>query len=409
MTPLATTETQRTLDGTAQVAVTGLMQITDAVQGVHRAIAAIPFTILKPLPGVGTTAFTHDTIADGVYDAVRTVMRGVGEGARLVIKSIPPEYLPDREAPAPWSGQAISALNGAFGDRLAEHGNALTLGMAFAHKGRALPLDEAAWAAAHPQATGKVAVFIHGLCCNESVWDLHRPDHDGHNYAERLAVEGGFTPLFVRYNSGLGMADNGAALAQLLDGLMEVYPRRIQQLVLIGHSMGGLVARSALAQATDDDAAWLKPVTHLFCLGAPHLGAPLESWAWNAGRLLDRLPFTAPFGGWLKARSIGIKQLRHGHLRFTDGVDEDLDAVFGSAAGPCPRPAHVRYGFIGSSLGPDPEAPLARLLGDGLVRLDSARAAAMGDADWASFTGLHHIRLSNDRRVYEQLRVWLRA
>jgi len=117
--------------------------------------------------------------------------------------------------------------------------------MTFVHHGRALPLDAAAWAAAHPQATGKVAVFVHGLCCNESVWDLHRVHHDGQNYAERLSREAGFTPLFVRYNSGLGIADNGATLSQLLDGLMEVYPRRIQHLVLIGHSMGGLVARGS--------------------------------------------------------------------------------------------------------------------------------------------------------------------
>ncbi len=409
MTPLVSTDPQRTLDGAAQVAVIGLTQVTEAVQAVHRAIAAIPFSMLGPLPGARGTAFTHDTIADGVYDAVRIVTRGVGEGARRIIRALPAEYLPDPEAPAPWQGQAISALNGAFGDRLAEHGSPLTLGMTFVHHGRALPLDAAAWATAHPQATGKVAVFVHGLCCNESVWDLHRAHHDGQNYAERLSREGGFTPLFVRYNSGLGIADNGATLSQLLDGLMEVYPRRIQHLVLIGHSMGGLVARSALAQAMDDDAAWLKPTRHLFCLGAPHLGAPLEGWAWHAARLLDRLPFTAPFGGWLKARSVGIKQLRHGHLRLTDGVNEDLDSVFGSAAGPCPRPANVRLGFIGSSLGANPDALIARWFGDGLVRLASAHAALIGEADRASFSGLHHLQLSNDRRVCDQLIAWLRA
>lgn len=409
MGALVTTETQRSLDGAAQVAITGLTQVTTAVQDIHRAIAAIPFGLLKPLPGVRATAFTHDTIADGVYETVRTVMQGVGEGARLAIKSMPPEWLPDREAPPPWSSDAISALNGAFGDHLAAQDHPLTLGMAFAAKGRAVSLDAVDMATAYPQATGKVAIFVHGLCCNESVWDMYRADHDGQNYAERLAREAGFTPMFVRYNSGLAMADNGAALAQLLDGLMEVYPRRIQQLVIIGHSMGGLVARSALAQAMADDLTWLRRTTHLFCLGSPHLGAPLEAWAWQAARLLDAVPFTVPFAGWLKARSIGVKQLRHGHIRFEDCVDEDLDGVFGTPAGPCPRPDHVRLGFIGTVLGADAYSPVSRFLGDGLVRLSSAQATSLGDVDWAAFSGRHHIRLVNDRDIYNQLLAWLQT
>lgn len=408
MNTLVTTEKQRSLDGAARVAVTGLTQVTDAVQGIHRAIAAIPFGLLRPLPGARATAFTHDTIADGVYDTVRTVMQGVGEGARLAIKSMPPEWLPDGEAPPPsWSRDAISALNGAFGDRLAAQNNPLTLGMAFAHSGRAVPLDAVDMAAAYPHATGKVAIFVHGLCCNESIWEMYRADHDDQTYAERLASEAGFTPLFVRYNSGLAMADNGAALAQLLDGLMEVYPRRIEQLVIIGHSMGGLVARSAVAQAVDDELGWLRATTHLFCLGSPHLGAPLETWAWHGARLLDAIPFTAPFAGWLKARSVGIKHLRHGYVHPDDVVDDDLDTVCGTPAAPRPRPAHVRFGFIGTVLGDDADAASARFWGDGLVRLSSARAQSLVDADWAAFSGRHHLRLANDPAIYLQLRTWL--
>jgi len=408
MGTLVTTETQRSLDGAAAVAVTGLTEITTAVQEIHRAIAAIPFGLLRPLPGTRATAFTHDTIADGVYDSIRTVMQGVGAGARLAIKSLPPEWLPDRAAPPRWSSDAISALNGAFGDHLDAQGHPLTLGMAFAQQGRSVALDETAMAAAYPQATGKVAIFLHGLCCNESVWDFYRAEHDGHSYAERLAREEGFTPLFVRYNSGLAMADNGAALNQLLDGLMEVYPRRIEQLVLIGHSMGGLVARSAMAQAMDDDLGWLRPTTHLFCLGAPHQGAPLETWAWQGARLLDAVPFTTPLARWLKARSVGIKHLRHGYIHPDDGAQGDLDIERGGPATACPRPAHVRFGFIGSVIGDDAASDAARFWGDGLVRLSSARAQTLIDADWAAFTGRHHIRLANDAAVYAQLREWLR-
>ena len=79
----------------------------------------------------------------------------------------------------------------------------------------------------------------------------------------------------VRYNTGLHVSENGRGLARLLDEMVEEWPCQLEELVLIGHSMGGLVARSACHYG----ASWTDRVRHVFCLGSPHLGADLEKGA----------------------------------------------------------------------------------------------------------------------------------
>lgn len=407
MGTLELSERQRLASGAADLVATAVVEATSAVQDVHRAIARLPFAALKPLPATPVVALMHDTIADGVYAAIRGIAGAVGIGARLAIQALPPSALPDGERPSPLAAGAVSALNGAFGDSLAARDHPLTLGMAFAHQGRALELSEAAFAAACPDARGTVVVFLHGLCCNESVWERDRARHQGRSIPERLAAELPATPLFVRYNTGLGIADNGAALVQLLDHLLEVYPRRVQRLILIGHSMGGLVARSAIAQAMASDAAWVSRLSHLICLGSPHLGAPLERGGWRLTRAFEALPFTPTFARWGRARSLGIKHLRHGYVQPEETEGWDPDADFGAPPRACPRPAHVKFGFVGAVLGALEDDALSRALGDGLVPLESARARALVDADWAAFTGRHHLQLVNDPAVYAQIRRWL--
>jgi pimeloyl-ACP methyl ester carboxylesterase len=407
--PLPLSERQRALQGAAQLAVTGVTEATTAVQEIHRAIAKLPFTALQPLPATPVVALAHDTIADGVYGAIRGIAGAVGISARLAIQTLPPQWLPDRDAPSPAVAQAISALNGAFGDGLAAQDHPLTLGMAFAHRGRAVALTEAAFAEAYADARSTVVVFLHGLCCNETVWEFYRDGHQGRTYASRLQADLGATAVYLRYNSGLAIADNGAALAQQLDALMELYPRRIKRLILIGHSLGGLVARSAIAEAMTGETPWLQALSHLICLGSPHLGSPLERGGWRLTRALEALPFTQTFARWGRARSLGIKNLRHGHIRPEDSAGLDPDADFGTPPRACPRPAHVKFGFVGCVLGAFEDDALSRRVGDGLVPLASARAKDLIDADWAAYTRRHHLRLVNDPAVYAQIERWLRA
>jgi len=138
-------------------------------------------------------------------------------------------------------------------------------------------------------------------------------------------IELAFTPLYVRYNTGLHISANGRALAQLLGDVVAAWPTGVEEIVLVGHSMGGLVARSACHYAEVDGHRWTDSVRHVFCLGSPHLGADLEKGTNAVAWAFGRLPETRAFSTILNARSVGIKDLRYGSCAEEDWFDCDPD------------------------------------------------------------------------------------
>ena len=69
-------------------------------------------------------------------------------------------------------------------------------------------------------------MFLHGLGESEDAWDLRR-DEPGGSYGERLGDETSWTPVTLRANTGLPIAENGVALASLLDSLVAAWPTRV--------------------------------------------------------------------------------------------------------------------------------------------------------------------------------------
>jgi hypothetical protein len=126
-----------------------------------------------------------------------------------------------------------------FGDYLQRRGNDLAITMSFRHRGQPLALHEASLRAAHPLLSRKLCVLVHGYCCNESIWAF--PASAGleeGSYGARMQRDGGYTPFYIRYNTGLPIADSGRHLAKLLQALAAAYPQPIDEIVLIGHRMG---------------------------------------------------------------------------------------------------------------------------------------------------------------------------
>jgi hypothetical protein len=111
---------------------------------------------------------------------------------------------------------------------MAAQRNPLAARLGFYAGGRRLRLTPEALVAAHPGATGRLAIFVHGLCCNERSWRLYvEPgDPEAQPYAWRLAADLGFTPYFVRYNTGLHVSQNGRLLARAMVRLVEAHPCR---------------------------------------------------------------------------------------------------------------------------------------------------------------------------------------
>ena len=176
-------------------------------------------------------------------------------------------------------GRFVSAaINGLIGDKLLSERPQLAIPMAIRHDGRDVVPDAAGLAAAFPSATGRLVVFLHGLCESETAWTVGRAER-GTSYPEELEALG-WTPLLLRANTGLPLRENGVALTALLRETVAGWPVPVERIALVGHSMGGLIIRAAAAVAAEPQAghpAWTDLVTDVVTLGTPHLGAPLAT------------------------------------------------------------------------------------------------------------------------------------
>jgi PGAP1-like protein len=388
---------------------------TTRIHELHGGIAGRAFA------GVGPVArpvrAIHDGIASFTYRAVGAAL-SAGASAVGALASRQVDGRPLDDTPTARVGLAI--LNGAHGDLLDRETPALATTMTLRQAGQVVPVQADALAAAYPEARGRLVVFLHGLTETEGAWCYKSERHHGRpgvTYGTLLEEDLGLTPLFLRYNTGLHISDNGRRLADLLDRLVEAWPVPVQDLVLIGYSMGGLVARSALHQAgggTDAARPWTRLVRDTITLGTPHLGAPLERGVHALTHTLARLPETRPLAKLLAARSVGIKDLRRGTLVEDDWVDQDLDARTPGRHTHVPLHDGARHFVVLATLAADPAVRTADLLGDLLVPPRSA-CGDSGDDDRLAFPPdhvhrlgrLHHFDLLNHPQVYAQIRQWL--
>jgi pimeloyl-ACP methyl ester carboxylesterase len=394
--------------------------LTGLVERTHRSVARRPIALLSAVPGVGVGAQAvgaiHDGIAGAVYGGIRLLQQGLAAGSNAAATAAEQTGL--SEALAGSVAQALDrktaenltvlrdtvqgAINGWVGDFLADKANPLAFELGFCVDGKPLPCTPVAMALAYPAPSRKVCVFIHGLGCTDLSWRFDARAQfgdDAANYGQFLARDLGFTSLFVRYNTGLHIAENARALCRLLETLQAAYPVEIDELVLVGHSMGGLVARGAVHYAVSQGCTFQERLTHLLCIGSPHLGAPLEKathWLATALSSVDAATTQIP-AALLNTRSAGIKDLRFGKV-----VDED-------ASLPPPMLPRVTYGTIAATVTSDPEHPLGRLLGDLLVRVPSATGVADVPERHVRFDlgevvhGVHHLAMLNHPRVYAQV------
>jgi pimeloyl-ACP methyl ester carboxylesterase len=235
----------------------------------------------------------------------------------------------------------------------------------------------------------------------------------GQTYGSRLRRELGYTPVELRYNTGLHISENGLALADLLEQLVDEWPVEVQRIALVGHSMGGLVARSACHQARGRGDKWVGAVRHVVSLGSPHMGAPLAQGVHWASAALHAVPETRPLAALLRRRSSGIRDLRQGSLVDADWRDRDPDALRAQACQEVPLLEGATHCFVAAAVTGNPRHPVARLIGDFLVLEDSASGRSRTrripfDAEQGLLLGgTHHIALLNHPAVYERLRDWL--
>ncbi|MBF6206675.1 alpha/beta hydrolase [Streptomyces gardneri] len=388
----------------ARLAGDELSGAVDGIAAVHRAIAQRVFTAVRW--GVGPAAapvqLMHDVIAEGVYRVVSGSAVAAGRVAERTADL--PGVAPSRTV---YGAGFLAALQGLIGDELEQARPILAGPMTFRVDGAPVRAELVGARVRRPGA--HVVVFLHGLVETEHAWRLG----GGPTYAERLEADAGCTALYVRYNSGLHISDNAGQFSALMLCLVEHWPVPIERISLVGHSMGGLVARGACFEAGEAGLAWVRLVRQVVCLGSPHLGAPLEQFVHYASAALVRLPETRPFGRLLRRRSAGIRDLRDGSLVDDDWRDLDADALRRRAIREVPLLVGADHYFVTATVTRSPRHPLGRVIGDGLVLTSSgsgrnrARRIGFDVENGLHLASAHHFALLNHEGVYRALRGWL--
>lgn len=386
--------------GAAGVVSEAIDLLSKPVQATHSAISDTVFGTLRRVglgPASRPVQLMHDGISAGVYAAVRGIGRATGTGVGLAAVAAKGDDW--RPITSRASGAVLAgAVNGLVGDHMVALDNDLavpmTLYTATVHDEYGeLPRDTEelrAVVADHPgRDLGHVVLFLHGLGETEHAWRLYGEASAGEGYAERVASEIGAVPLLLRYNTGLHIADNGAALSMLLSDLTSRWPVPIRRLDLVGHSMGGLVLRHTCHHAVVTGAPWVSAVRRMVYLGSPHRGAPLAHRVDQLAERLARYGRSKAWADFLDRRSVGIR-----------------DLVAGVSDTEVPLLAGATHHAVAACLTSSEHHPLANALGDIFVPVDSARGAI---TDVEPLTTSHHFHLLNDPDVHDHLLRWLAA
>jgi len=393
------------LRGAARLAAQATTGVARIAEGVHQSVLGT-----MGLPG-GAEPGRARGLTGMVYRSVQGVTRLVDAGVQAALLRLEPFLERTQEssdaAPSTEREAVLSALNGVMGDRLVADGNPLAVPMELRQQGRVLDLVALR---ASGSATGKVLLLVHGLCMNDLQWQRAGHDHGAH-----LAQVLGYTPVYVRYNTGQHTSVNARALADRIEALLAAWPVPVDEITVLAHSMGGLVTRGACHCGAEAGHQWLARLRRIVFLGTPHHGAPLERAGHWVDVLLGSTPFSRPFARLAQLRSAGITDLRYGHVLDTDWQGRDRFRRSPDTRTPVPLPAGVECFTVAATLAARRSPVAERLVGDGLVPLHSALGVHDDPARCLEFPRHHqhvayrlgHLDLLSDAGVARQLREWL--
>jgi pimeloyl-ACP methyl ester carboxylesterase len=399
------------LRGLAKLATQATVGVTKIAEGVTQSVWS---TMGAPS---GKLANQTRGITGLVYKSIQGVTKLLGQGAESLLTSLQPlldkiDHEPQESAPRE---AVLAALNGVMGDRLAESDNPLATPMTLRFMHETLN-----WEAMPDRAllTSKVLIVIHGLCMNDLQWTAQQKG-TAVNHAETLATKLGYTPVYVRYNTGLHTSQNGQTLSNQLELLSALWPAPLEEITVLAHSMGGLVMRSAVHLAQNSHRQWVKKLKHIVFLGTPHHGAPLEKAGNWIDALLGATPYSAPFKKLAELRSAGITDLRFGYVLDSDWHGQDRFKTKTKQNQDRHEHLHLPEGVacftVAATLAAKRSLLADRLIGDGLVPLNSAlgvhrdpkRSLVFAKSSQLIVYRTSHMALLGSAEVSEQLLTWL--
>lgn len=390
------------IEGVAQLATTGIVEVTEVVQAIHREIVLRPLGLHQP----EYQSLWNRGLTGQIYGLTKGIMRQSGKGLAASLRlfnRLTPSF--GDQPLTPIQQFLVAAVNGVAGDHLIRMQNPLASPMVTynrdgqVHQG---PIKS------------KLVLLTHGLCMNYLSWDPGESVGMGEQLQYRLSDA---TVLYLNYNTGRRISQNGRSLSQLLERLVHEHPH-IEEISLIGHSMGGLVSRSALFYGKQQGHEWIHRVKNLVCLGSPHQGAVLERLGFLLQKRVGQIPIAGLLANLADVRSAGIIDLRHGsvrdddweHLEVRRGLGEDVRK-------PAPLPSRINTYLVAGTIerSPDSKRRTLDIIGDYLVSIPSA----LGEHDdpayrlnvpeehKAVFYGVNHMEVQYHPAVRNQVINWL--
>jgi pimeloyl-ACP methyl ester carboxylesterase len=389
--------------GAGNLTIDSIAGITNLVESMHHTIASLGGILGEPNQNRMTG------ITGMVYRNIRTVSGLVGGSIDLLLKQF--SSLLGEKYSSPEREVVLAALNGVLGDHLATRNNPLAIPIQFRRNGVPLTMGDQAFNQSVRQSDGKIALMVHGSCMNDLLWNRR-----GHDHGAALARDLGYLPVYLHYNTGLHISQNGREFADLIEVFIKQLPQPIE-LVIIAHSMGGLVSRSAYHYGKIAGHSWLNHLLKIVFLGTPHHGAPLERAGSWIDIILEISPYSAPFSRLGKIRSAGVTDLRYGNILDEDWKGRDRFEYSRDHRIAVPLPDELKCYTIAATTSEKSGILGDKLIGDGLVTLNSALGRHK-NADlnllfsetrqWIA-PDMNHLDLLNHSKVYETIKQWLES
>ncbi len=395
-------KTSSDLQGIARLVTEATIGITDLVEAMHKRIVHPPFLPSTPIQHAITN------IAGVAYTTVRQSTKFVGTAADKALGQFVSIF---GEMKATDKKQTVRAvLNGVVGDYLEKTENPLQITMQFRYKGKALSLTTDSLQDVFPALNGKIILMVHGSCMSDIQWTRNE-----HNHGLALAATFDKTPVFLNYNSGLHISTNGQTFSDLIEDLVQVWPVPVEELVIIGHSMGGLVTRSALHYGKQQKRTWTKHLKKIVFLGTPHHGAPMEKAGNYVDVVLEAVPYAKPFARLGKIRSAGVTDLRYGNLLDEDWHGTDRFKMQGDTRHHVPLPNKIACYSIAATGSKETQPASSKLKGDTMVSVKSALGKHKDPEKVLKFKQKNtwiahessHLDLLSNVAVYEKIKSWI--
>lgn len=389
------------LQGLTHLIMDTTIGVTDLVEETHRQVVYPPFLPSTTIQNLITK------IAGFTFSNIRWSAKVIGNSVSKILKHLTP-FIGNIKS-SDKKEVLLSVLNGVIGDYLEEKENPLKIDMQFRYESKAIQIDSESLKETYPKINGKILLMIHGSCMSDIQWN-----HKNHNHGEALSEELDKTPIYLNYNSGKHISTNGKDLNKNLQKLVKNWPVPVEEIVIIAHSMGGLLTRSALYYADQNNNKWRKHLKRVVFLGTPHHGSHLERIGNYMDLLLESLPYLKPFARLGKIRSAGVTDLRYGNLVDEDWQHSGRFERKGDQRKYIQLPNKIEFFAVAATIGKE-TAGSTRIFGDNLVEVKSALGQHKKTAKnlnfkeentWIVYEN-NHLELLSNPKILEKLKTWL--